>query len=236
MMFVRSLLKEESALQFAEDEQTGSEGLVAEPKATYRGAGIKWECFNPNMTMTAGADGAYSFQRTKMGEHDVALGQAITSGIHEWIVVAPNWNVNQYVGVALAEVDSRMFPAGTAAWAMHLHSGDLCSGAASVLQNRTYTDENGARGYISVNGSQHFLSPIALKGAGKRNAMWERTPVPRGVPVRVILDMEAHILSFGIGDQEPQLAFTSLPSSVNPYICSGNLGEKSLIEVYGASC
>ena len=58
-----------------------------------------------------------------------------------------------------------------------------------------------------------------------------RGPFPRGTAVDVILDMQAHTLSFAIGDADPQLAYTDLPSVVYPYVCSGEVDDRSLMIV-----
>ena len=69
-----------------------------------------------------------------------------------------------------------------------------------------------------------------------KNPEWKKVApnnIARGTPIRAILDMEARTLSFAIGDEEPKLAFTSLPASVRPYVCSGEMGEKSILIVSG---
>ena len=43
--------------------------------------------------------------------------------------------------------------------------------------------------------------------------------------VRVLLDMDARTLSFSCDDGPMQVAYTGLPASVHPYLCSGATGE-----------
>ena len=64
---------------------------------------------------------------------------------------------------------------------------------------------------------------------GKRNDKWENLSVPPDTPVRVIIDMDARALYFGVADEEPELAYMNLPAVLHPYICSGDMGEKSLM-------
>jgi hypothetical protein len=184
---------------------------TAAPPAAKRGTYLeaKWNTFNPNMLTTDGENGAVTLHREKYAEHDVALGQAIDSGIHEWDLSAPNWTANNFVGVALPSCDKRIYPAATSAWAIHLNSGDLCSGVA-------------AKGLLNSRGRR----------IGAENPGWTKMPAKAGSVVTVILDMEAHTLSFAIGEGEPQLAFTNLPPSVNPYICSGDGKDRSVIHSY----
>ena len=92
---------------------------------------------------------------------------------------------------------------------MYLHDGDLCSGVARKRGNR---------------------AAVALL-RGVANQYWMDMPVPCGTPVRVILNMDARTLSFAIGDQDPQLAYTNLPGSLHPYICSGEKQDRSLLIV-----
>ena len=191
---------------------------------------ITWQTFNPNLRVEAGsAGGSLAFRRTKYGEHDVALGQAITSGCHEWTVVSPNGNANNFVGVSSSACDKRIYPAATSAWAVYFHDAELCSGSAAKSSSRGYTRSDGSHGY---------MDPPARKGHGTRNPLWAKralNPIPRCTPIQAILDMDQHTLAFAIGDAEPQLAFTNLPDSVHPYICSGDHEDRSLIEVYGGS-
>ena len=46
---------------------------------------------------------------------------------------------------------------------------------------------------------------------------------------------ESRGLSFAVGDAEPQLAYTNLPASVHPYLCSGDKEDNSLMVVCSAS-
>ena len=184
---------------------------------------IMWKVFHPNLVGTAttyeGVPETH-FQRTAQAEHDVALGQALTSGIHEWVVTSPNWSPNSFVGVAEAACDTRTYPAapGCPAWAMQLHSGDLCSGVAAINPMGL------ARGGRLVNARR-----ASKNTKGKRNDKWENLSVPPDTPVRVIIDMDARALYFGVADEEPELAYMNLPAVLHPYICSGDMGEKSLM-------
>ena len=184
---------------------------------------IAWQGFSLNLRMAPGEDGkSLTFRRTKYAEHDAAIGQAITSGKHEWTVTAPNGNANNFVGVATEAVDKRTYPAATSAWAMYLHDGELCSGVASRPRSTGNPLLNTARRGPSANGA--------------RNPDWVKRvlrPIPLGTPIHIILDMEEHSLSFKIGDAETQLAYTNLPTAVHPYICSGDIEDRSLLEVSG---
>ena len=171
---------------------------------------ITWESFSMSVKMAAGADGrSLTFQRTKYADHDAALGQAISSGRHEWTVRAPNGNANNYCGVAVENCDKRIYPAGTSAWAMYLHDGDLCSGvAARPKKSLGFTRPDGTRGYMEAPGA-------STRGNGAKNPLWAKRvlqPIARGTPITVILDMEERTLSFAIGDEEPKLGFTNLPA------------------------
>ena len=186
---------------------------------------IAWQSFSLNVRMAPAEDGrCLTFRRTKYAEHDAAIGQAIESGRHEWTVTAPNGNANNFVGVATEACDKRTYPAATSAWAMYLHDGELCSGVASRPR-----------------ATGNPLAGTARKGSsanGARNPDWVKRvlrPIPLGTPILVILDMEEHTLSFKIGDAETQLAFTNLPKSVHPYICSGDIEDRSLLEVSGGT-
>ena len=63
------------------------------------------------------------------------------------------------------------------------------------------------------------------------NSQWAKPQkrIPCGTPVHVLLDMDAHTLSFAIDDGAPQLAYTNLPDSVRPYVCSGEKKDRSLL-------
>lgn len=176
---------------------------------------IEWKPFDGNMVMSTRPDGVVAFERTILKEHDVALGQAFTTGVHEWIVTAPNWHPNNYVGVASRYVDKRIYPAGSFAYAMYLHDGTLCSGAASH----------------PAQGGQAF-------GVGSQKAVkskhWPKDLlISTGTPICVILDMDQRTLSFAIGDAQPQVAFTGLPAGMHPYVCSGEKAERSQLVVSG---
>ena len=125
---------------------------------------ITWETFNVNHQMTASDDGSLTFKRSKYAGQDAAIGtEAISSGRHEWTVTAPNVHANSYVGVARGDCDKTQYPAGTTAFAMYLHDGDLCSGCAGARSN------------------------------GTKNPKWAKqmlSPIPLGTPIHVILDME----------------------------------------------
>lgn len=175
---------------------------------------ITWQTFDVNLVKTVQGSGAVSFQRTKFGEHDAALGQAITSGCHEWVVMAANWTPNQYVGVASKYVDKRMYPAGTFAYAMYLHDGSLCSGAATV-----------SRGFLGIEKEM-------AQGKALKSSQWAKQTavVSPGTAVHVILDMDHRTLAFAIGDAEPCIAYTGLPDTgVHPYLCSGDIGDRSIL-------
>ena len=229
MRMLASLLSQEATLGFPEEREPHA--TPKEMMSTKQN--IKWQTYHHNMVMTAGAGaGGLTFQRTKYGDHDVALGQAISAGVHKWYVMTPSWSPNSYVGVATAASDTRIYPAGTSAWAMHLHSGNLCSGAADILSaRRTFVRDDNSNGYYARDGTAHHLSPISFPGGGAKSPMWNKSPVPRGTPVCVVLDMDAHTLSFAVGDGECILAYTGLPGNVHPYICSGDTGERSLLVV-----
>ena len=156
------------------------------------------------------------FRRDKFNEFDAAIGPRLEHGQHEWTVHAPYSNSNNFIGVSVAFCDERTYPANTSAWAMYLHDATLCSGSAS--RAKKLRDRNGAS-----------------KGNGLANPGWKSGLVPRGTKVRVLLDMEARTLSFAIGDADPQLAFTELPASVHPYLCSGAKEDNSVMVVSGLS-
>lgn len=191
---------------------------------------VAWQTFNPNMQMTPSADGkGLTFSRIKYFEYDAALGQAIESGRHEWTVTAPHSNANNYVGVASEACDQRTYPAATSAWTMYMHDGALCSGsAASPSASLGFTRKDGTRGFLEMTGR---------KGSGARNPEWTGkrllNPIPVNTPIHVILDMEERTLAFAVGDAEPQIAFTHLPASVHPYVASGEIGDRSRMEVSG---
>ena len=46
----------------------------------------------------------------------------------------------------------------------------------------------------------------------------------------------AATLSFAVGDEEPQLAYTKLPAKLHPYVCVGNKLESSLMVVSDYRC
>jgi hypothetical protein len=217
-------------------EDHHAEEKAAKPKADTEvdlTGDVTWEAFHPNLVMTAGADGrSLMLSRTKYSEHDAALGQAITTGCLQWTVRTPNSNANTYVGVASARCEKRTYPAATQAWAMYLHDGDLCSAAAPAVARPGasvgFTRLDGTRGYMDTGDSQ---------GLGARNREWVKwalRPIPTGTPIQAILDMEQRTLSFAVGDAEPQVAYTNLPGVVHPYICCGDVGERSLLEVSGS--
>ena len=205
------------------------QGDGSEPQAV---PAIDWQPSGPNMVMSDGADGL-TFRRAKYGGHDVALGQAIESGRHVWTVTAPNNNANNFIGVATKDCDKLTYPAATSAWAMYLHDAELCSGVAiKKVQGQGFTRLDGTRGTLDLS------DPVASTGKGCKNPTWMKQvlkPIPRGTPVDVILDMDAHTLSFAVGDAEPQLAYTNLPASVHPYLCSGDKEDNSLMVVCSAS-
>ena len=179
---------------------------------------ITWETFDTNLSMSASDDASVVLQRTTYKEHDAALGQELTSGRHEWTLTTVNDNANMYIGVATSQCDKRIYPAGTSAWAMHVHSGKLCSGTRYTRSNGRQTD---------------VISRVGW--AARKNPLWEnRTqPVPVGAQVRAILDMDAGILSFAIGDGEPRVGFTNIPKEVHPYVCSGDKADNSRMIVSG---
>ena len=181
---------------------------------------IDWEPASTNLVMTELDDRTgVSFRRTKYGGHDVALGQAIVSGYHTWTVKTPNTNANAFVGVAAADCDKFTYPAGTTAWTVCIHDGTLCSGVAQRDWNKA---------------APHSMYGLSAAGKGSKSSAWlrhHRGPFPRGTAVDVILDMQAHTLSFAIGDADPQLAYTDLPSVVYPYVCSGEVDDRSLMIV-----
>ena len=215
----------------AHHNEDGSDKSPAPPKVQ-RGqpASIAWQSFNVDMQLVPGDDGTtLKIWRTKYKEHDAILGEAITSGRHEWTVRAPNGNANNYCGVAVENCDKRIYPAGTSAWAMYLHDGDLCSGvAARPKKSLGFTRPDGTRGYMEAPGA-------STRGNGAKNPLWAKRvlqPIARGTPITVILDMEERTLSFAIGDEEPKLGFTNLPAMVHPYLCSGDaISDGSVVEV-----
>ena len=87
---------------------------------------------------------------------------------------------------------------------MHLHGGDLCSGLA------TASGQQQRKGH---------------KGVG--NPKWIDTPVKPGTTVTILLDMDKKTISFQVGEGVPQLAYSGLPSIVHPYVCSGEVNERS---------
>ena len=183
-------------------------------KAAAATTAIQWNTYDANLTMTV-AGGETTFQRTAYKEYDAALGQALTSGMHVWTVQSPNWTPNQYVGVSSKYVDKRTYPAGTYAYSMYMLNGSLCSGGASDDKS-----------------SKHMLKPPGLmKDRPIRNPQWVPERVPADTPVHVMLDMDERNLYLAIGDAEPQLAYSNLPASVHPYICSGEPLERSVMVV-----
>ena len=185
---------------------------------------IMWAPVDANMVMTVNGN-VLSFRRTKYTDHDAAFGQVLEEGVHEWTVVCPNWTPNNFVGVADRACDDRKYPTATTAWAMHIHGGDLCSGAARQMVGQGFTREDGTRGYLPATGKGAKSAKV------QKNAMWTNQRCGAGTPVRVILDMDERTLSFAIGDAMPRLAYTHLPDRVHPYICSGEKDDKSLVEV-----
>ena len=108
-----------------------------------------------------------------------------------------------------------MYPAGTYAYAMYLHDGTLCSGAA-----------------VSPQGFLGKAIGAVLPDKTFKSSQWlkSKAGVPRGTPVHVILNMDERTLSFAIGDSEPCVAYKGLPASgVHPYLCSGDIGERSIL-------
>ena len=193
---------------------------------------ITWESFSQTVQIASERScQMLTFRRTKYAEHDAIIGNAIEKGIHEWTVCAPNSNANNFVGVSTAACDKRIYPAGTAAWAMYLHDGELCSGtAAKPTASLGYTRQDGTRGFLD-DGLMNMRA-----GNGARNPEWQKKalkPIPTNTPVVVILDMEERTLSFAIGSEAPKLAFSNLPAVVHPYVCSGDLEDRSAMEIYG---
>ncbi|EOD16125.1 hypothetical protein EMIHUDRAFT_352574 [Emiliania huxleyi CCMP1516] len=191
---------------------------------------MPWRAFDGNLTVNEDAESmTTSLKRTLYKGFDAALGEELTAGRHEWVVKAPNWSPNNYVGVAADACDKRTYPSDTSAWALHLCDGTLCSGVAhNVTRGMGYTRMDGSRGFLSTGSA----AMAAARSNGAKNPLWDGDRVKRGTPVRVILDMEARTLSFAIGDAEPQLAYTDLPASVCPYVASGDIGERSLMETW----
>jgi hypothetical protein len=212
---------------------------------------------------TEGSDGESTFRRTKAALHDAALGQELKSGRHEWTVTAPNNSSNIFAGVALSTTDCRTYPCATSAWALHFQDGALCSSEVSRARQMRLSPKpsvqeldsrsscgstNSALSSAMSNAStSRESSPWpSLGGASASKAQaakgkvvvdlnWEDMPVrPFGTTVHVVLDMDARTLSFAIDDAEPRCAFTGLPASVRPYICSGDLGDNSLMVVNGS--
>ena len=71
-------------------------------------ADVSWQSFNEDTQLAAGDDGkSLKVWRTKYKEHDAVLGEAVTSGRHEWTVRAPNPSTS-YAGVA---GDDEIYPA-----------------------------------------------------------------------------------------------------------------------------
>ena len=197
-------------------QDTSFNGILGE----HQRQDIKWEVFHANIQATStnyeGAPETH-FQRTAQSEHDASLGQSFNHGIHEWVVTSPNWSPNSFIGVAESSCDTRTYPAATNAWALQLHSGDLCSGVAAVNP-------------MTLARAGRLVNPRRNKNAkGKRNDQWENLSVPPNTPVRVILDMDARALYFAVADEEPELAYTNLPASLHPYICSGDMGDRSVL-------
>ena len=186
--------------------QLASEHQASDTDSRSQHVGIAWQASDPAVDVAADANGSsLTFRRTKYADHDAVLGQAIFSGTFEWTVSAPNSNANKYAGVAAAWCDTRTYPDATCAWAVYLHDGKLCSGA--------------------------------MAGVVEQSAAWAQyapvRPIPRGTPVHVILDMEQRTLSFAIGEGEPIVAYANLPLPVHPYICSGDVADRSLVVVSG---
>ena len=121
MMGLASLLKEEVQLGFGGRKETmppEPSSLAAAPTGGNKKSTtvVTWQTFNPNYTRTERDNGeGIEFRRGTYGSHDAALGQSFTSGTHSWVVTAPNWTPNQYVGVADAGCDLNIYPAATAA-------------------------------------------------------------------------------------------------------------------------
>ena len=217
---------QELTIEYKSKEPQGDGGEAPAPV-------IDWQPSSPNMVMAGGADGL-TFRRAKYNGHDVALGQAIESGYHVWTVMAPNSNANNFVGVAAQDCDRSTYPAATNAWAMYLHDAELCSGVA--------TNKAPGQGFTRLDGTRGTLDSLtgaaASTGKGCKNPEWRKQmlkPIPHGTPVDVILDMDARTLSFSVGDADSQLAYTNLPASVHPYLCSGDKEDNSLMVVCNAS-
>jgi hypothetical protein len=191
-------------------------------------AAITWttnSAVNPNLVMTANDDGTTTFRRSAYAVHDAALGQELKSGRHEWIVTAPNNSANIFAGVAAAKCNTRIYPAATTAWAFHFQDGKLSSGAC--VKGPPLASKGKSQGTEGLH--------AAAEGKSVMDSGWIDAPVrPRGTPVRIILDMEERSLSIAIGDAEPQLAFTSLPRALHPYICSGDNADNSVVVVHSA--
>ena len=226
------------SMEEAHHENDGSDTKQPTAFKVQRGlsADVSWQSFNEDTQLAAGDDGkSLKVWRTKYKEHDAVLGEAITSGRYEWTVRAPNGNVNNYAGVAAENCDKKIYPAGTSAWAMYLHDGELCSGvAAKVKKSLGFTRSDGTRGFMDAPGMSTKSS------GGAKNPAWTNNvrvrPIARGTPITVILDMEERTLSFAIGDAEPQLGFSNLPAKVHPYVCSGDgVSDGSVVEVGGGS-
>lgn len=199
-------------------------------------ADVQWQAYHPNLLLS-GTDGKLvTFRRTKQSDFDVALGQAISSGRFEWTVVAPNDGANNYCGVARASCDKRIYPTATSAWTMYLHDAELLSGEVTKANTGAgFTRLDGTRGLMSelVGGARNQGN----KGCQKHPGWVKRVmkPIERGTPITCILDMDERTLAFAIGDAEPKLAYTDLPETVHPYVCSGNHEDRSALEIFGGA-
>lgn len=207
------------------ERQTGDAPAVLDAAQTAEPGTIFWESFDTNLVISDRNDGTATLRRTAYAEHDAAIGQEITTGKHTFTVTTPNSNANMYVGVCVVDVDKRMYPAGTSAWAMYMHDGTLCSGLR-------YTQAN--EGHLASLRDRRQARPVPW--AAKRHPQWPKraTAIPHNTQIHVHVDMDAGILAFAIGDGQPQIAYTDLPKEVHPYICLGEKLDNSLMIVTGS--
>ena len=168
------------------------------PPAARKPPRIEWKVFDPNMIMSTGPDGETVFSRTESSLYDIALGPALTAGRHEWIV--HSHAACNFVGVATSDCSQKSDPTQTTAWTVEVNDGMLCSGAA-----------DGTDG------------PTRMAASWEEEALELPEAAETYTTIRVLLDMDARTLSFARNDNPMQLAYTGLPDSVHPYLCSGLL-------------
>lgn len=165
---------------------------------------IVWRTFDANLKLSTGSEGETIFGRERSLGWDVALGtQPLTQGCHEWVV---NFTMNYLAVIGVATEDCEKdgdCPWDSGAWA--------------------FSPEGGREAFSPEGGREACL--LCCAGATIAPS-WSPPNIPEGaLSIRVVLDMNARTLSFACGNDKPHLAYTHLPATVYPYVCSGDVGE-----------